>query len=547
MARYGGIDLGGTKIQAVVVDDDHEVLGSARHPTPTTGGPADVTLAMVESMREALTEGGRRGARARRVRRRLARRRRRGGRHRHERPQPARLGGHVPAGREARRRVRRAGRAVQRRQRRHPGGVRARRRQAVQVASSACSGAPASAAGSCSTASCGRAAAAAGEIGHVVVKRTGARCPCGRIGCMEAYAGRGAMEIARAREGRRRREDVLFEIMEERGKPRLSSGIWQRALERDDKLAHHLIDRAVDAIGVAVASSLNLLDVEAVVIGGGLGLRLGDPYVEKIRDAMMPHLFADHRPPEVLLASLGDLGGAIGATLIASTRPPLTPEPRRARRRSSGPAAPRTPAARPASRAAARGGRRRPRRGSGTSRRSSVAAPRDDRLRVARVDDLVLRAGQHPQRDAGRHRARRTGSRRRSRGTSGPGYMLRTARGDGQAALRRRSRRSPRPARRPPSGRRRRARRGRGRARRTRCGSRPARSRAPARAARRPTAGSAGRRPRCPRARGARSTARRSAARSRPSRGGRAAAAAAAPRRRGRITVTRPAPSPPVA
>ena len=57
MARYGGIDLGGTKIQAVVVDDAHQVLGAARHPTPTTGGPADVALAMVGAMREALTTG----------------------------------------------------------------------------------------------------------------------------------------------------------------------------------------------------------------------------------------------------------------------------------------------------------------------------------------------------------------------------------------------------------------------------------------------------------------------------------------------------------
>src|SRR5215207_1873554 len=53
MARYGGIDLGGTKIQAVVVDERHEVLGSSRHPTPTTGGPADVALAIVGAMREA--------------------------------------------------------------------------------------------------------------------------------------------------------------------------------------------------------------------------------------------------------------------------------------------------------------------------------------------------------------------------------------------------------------------------------------------------------------------------------------------------------------
>ena len=62
---------------------------------------------------------------------------------------------------------------------------------------------------------------------------------------------------------------------------------------------------------------MNVLDVEAVVIGGGLGLRLGEPYVDRIREAMMPHLFANEHPPAVLLAALGDLGGAIGASLLA--------------------------------------------------------------------------------------------------------------------------------------------------------------------------------------------------------------------------------------
>jgi glucokinase len=162
----------------------------------------------------------------------------------------------------------------------------------------------------------------AGEIGHMVVKSDGRKCPCGRIGCMEAYAGRGAMETHARQKLADGEKTILFDIMQERGRPRLSSGIWKRALDRNDKLAHQLVDRAVDAIGVAVASSLNLLDVDAVIIGGGLGLRLGEPYVEKIRDAMMPHLFADHRPPPVLLASLGDLGGAIGATLFAAGKAP---------------------------------------------------------------------------------------------------------------------------------------------------------------------------------------------------------------------------------
>jgi len=157
---------------------------------------------------------------------------------------------------------------------------------------------------------------AAGEIGHMVVRRGGARCTCGRRGCMEAYAGRGSME-ARARKLVERGERTdLFEIMEERGRTRLQSGIWARALKREDPMAVELIDRAIEALGAAIASAVNLLDVEAVVIGGGLGTRLGAPYVNRIAEAMTPHLFVAERPPAISLAALGDLGGAIGAALL---------------------------------------------------------------------------------------------------------------------------------------------------------------------------------------------------------------------------------------
>jgi glucokinase len=160
----------------------------------------------------------------------------------------------------------------------------------------------------------GRGAAA--ELGHVVVKVGGARCTCGRRGCLEAYAGRGAMEIRARHLHRRGHKTELFTIMEKRGRERLQSGVWARALEQGDEMAIELVDRAVEALGAGVASALNLLDVETVVIGGGLGTRLGEPYVERIREAIMPHLFADERPPAVRLAALGDLGGAMGAALL---------------------------------------------------------------------------------------------------------------------------------------------------------------------------------------------------------------------------------------
>ena len=49
----GGIDLGGTKIEAIVIDADNQVLGQARRPTPTEGGPHDVAGQMAEAMTEA--------------------------------------------------------------------------------------------------------------------------------------------------------------------------------------------------------------------------------------------------------------------------------------------------------------------------------------------------------------------------------------------------------------------------------------------------------------------------------------------------------------
>jgi glucokinase len=126
------------------------------------------------------------------------------------------------------------------------------------------------------------------------------------------------MEI-RARERQKKGEKTdLFDIMRDRGRDRLTAGIWARALDRNDKLAVELMDDAIAALGAGVASVQNVLDVDAIVIGGGLGIRLGEPYAKRILDAMMPHLFVDSDPPAVLVAALGDLGGAIGASLLVS-------------------------------------------------------------------------------------------------------------------------------------------------------------------------------------------------------------------------------------
>ena len=316
MGIRGGIDLGGTKIQAVVVDDGGDVLGSSRMPTPTTGGPPDVAETMAEAIRDAAKQAdadtgdlegvgvGSPGAVA-------------------DDEGTVAAARNLPDWEEA-----------------YPLrddlssrlDTRVRLGNDVQVATDAefelgaaqqyssilgvfwgtgvgggivLDGKP----------WLGRSAA--GEIGHVVVSMGGRKCPCGRRGCMEAYAGRLALE-RRARELEEKGQHTnLFEIMEERGRDRLTSGVWARALKAEDAVARKLIHQAVKALGAGVASCVNVLDVEAVVIGGGLGVRLGERYLERIDEAIMPHLFADDRPPAILVAELGDLGGAIGAAMLA--------------------------------------------------------------------------------------------------------------------------------------------------------------------------------------------------------------------------------------
>jgi glucokinase len=154
----------------------------------------------------------------------------------------------------------------------------------------------------------------AGEIGHMVVKDGGRKCTCGRYGCLEAYAGRQSIENTARELVKKGRKTSLFEIMADRGRDRLTSGVIARALDMGDKIAVELIDQAVWALGIAVASAQNLLDAEAIIIGGGLGDRLGAPFIERVKAAMQPHLFDE--PPEIMGTELGDLSGAVGAAVM---------------------------------------------------------------------------------------------------------------------------------------------------------------------------------------------------------------------------------------
>ena len=100
---------------------------------------------------------------------------------------------------------------------------------------------------------------AAGEIGHTVVQNGGRLCGCGRRGCLEAYAGRGRMELRARKLVERGEQTALFKLMEQKGRDRLTSGVIASALNRIPLvhvgvvLARQLPEGALDLLGAGGA------------------------------------------------------------------------------------------------------------------------------------------------------------------------------------------------------------------------------------------------------------------------------------------------------
>src|SRR4051812_49949866 len=100
------------------------------------------------------------------------------------------------------------------------------------------------------------------------------------------------MEAKARHEGGKGRKTDLFKIMEKRGRTRLTSGVWARAIDAGDELAIELVDRAISYLGAGIGSAVNLLDPEAGGVRGGLCVRLRPPHPQRVKETEMPHRVA---------------------------------------------------------------------------------------------------------------------------------------------------------------------------------------------------------------------------------------------------------------
>ncbi len=160
------------------------------------------------------------------------------------------------------------------------------------------------------------AAGFAGEFGHMTIDPEGIECVCGNIGCLETIAS-GPNIVRRTRERLYRdRTSSLSRLAIPRDREFTAEDIAHAAREGDE-MAQVMMERTGMFFGIALAAVINLLNVEMVVMGGGV-MEAGDlilkPTIKETRRRAFPPSF---NSCEIVIAKLGATAGMIGAALLA--------------------------------------------------------------------------------------------------------------------------------------------------------------------------------------------------------------------------------------
>jgi glucokinase len=157
----------------------------------------------------------------------------------------------------------------------------------------------------------------AGELGHMILDPNGPQCGCGVNGHLEAFASRLSIE----REIRIAHVNgvptTVFDGLDKMGE-RLRSKKLADAFHKGDQAVTKAIEKSATYVGYAVANLLNIFNPEVVVIGGGVVEAIGEPYVQIVRDTAKNNVFAiARRNVRIIEAELGDDSAALGAAVLA--------------------------------------------------------------------------------------------------------------------------------------------------------------------------------------------------------------------------------------
>ena len=154
----------------------------------------------------------------------------------------------------------------------------------------------------------------AGELGHIIVDLNGRPCACGAHVCLEAYASRSAIETRIEGALKKGRKSCISEYLEE-GKA-ITSSMIRKSIEREDELVTQCVSEASEYLSGGLASVINLINPELIILGGGLIEAVDYFYKQTIKKAKSKSLPVPAEKIRFSKTILGDYSGVIGAALL---------------------------------------------------------------------------------------------------------------------------------------------------------------------------------------------------------------------------------------
>ena len=154
----------------------------------------------------------------------------------------------------------------------------------------------------------------AGEIGHIIVDLNGRQCACGAHGCLEAYASRSAIETRIEGALKKGRKSCIQDYLEP-GKS-ITSSMIQKSIEREDELVLQCVTEASEYLSGGIASIINFINPELVILGGGLIEAVDYFYQKTIKKARSKSLPVPAEKIKFTKAMLGDYSGVTGAAFL---------------------------------------------------------------------------------------------------------------------------------------------------------------------------------------------------------------------------------------
>jgi len=156
----------------------------------------------------------------------------------------------------------------------------------------------------------------AGEIGHMLVEKNGPKCGCGRKGCFEAIASRTAIVDKIIRDIKSGKSSKLSKLV--KSGERIKSKSLASAIKSGDKIVSKRIKEGCDVIGGVLASISNLLNLDMIVLGGGMIEALDFYMLPLVKKSFSEHVMNDSAKGLKLVASkLGDDAAIFGGIALA--------------------------------------------------------------------------------------------------------------------------------------------------------------------------------------------------------------------------------------